>query len=133
MKSMWVLVVALTSGPLAASAADEFYVAQDISTKQCAIVESPPTTTDVVLVEKGNVYFNRDEADRVVASHILCAAPSSTGAAVINGPRAIRAEVRQATKPKGRGTVDKPTVRAKSIFANSQPSAFVPRETLSSF
>ncbi len=83
MKSMWVLVVALTSGPLAASAADEFYVIQDISTKQCAIVESPPTTTDV--------------------------------------------------KPKGRGTVDKPDVRAKSIFANSQPSAFVPREHLSSF
>ncbi len=132
MRSMWVLVVALTSGHLAPAAADEFYVVQDISTKQCTIVESPPTTTDVVLVEKGNVYFNRDEADRVVASHTLCAAPSST-ASVVKGPRAVRSKVRQAIKPKGRATVDKRTVRAKSKIANSQPSAFVQRETLSSF
>ena len=76
MRSMWVLVVALTSGPLAPAAANEFYVVHDIATKQCAVVESPPTTTDVVLVEKGNVYFNRDEANRIVASHTLCC-PSS--------------------------------------------------------
>ena len=47
-----------------ALAADEYYIVQDASTKQCAIVDSPPTTTKLVLLDNGKLYVDRNEAER---------------------------------------------------------------------
>jgi hypothetical protein len=67
MKSICVVAIllSLTTG----AAAGEYYIVQDTSTRQCSVVEIPPTTTQFVLLEKGKVFSDRDEAK--AARHAL--------------------------------------------------------------
>jgi hypothetical protein len=93
-----------------AAAADEYYIVQDTSTRQCTIVESPPTTTQFVLLEKGKVFFDRDEAKEAAGSLTLC---SSKTVVSLLGPD----EVGRATKSKAR------TVARKGVTAKHYSSA----------
>jgi hypothetical protein len=72
MKIACVSVAILSSASLALAATEEYYIAQDITTKQCIIVESPPATTELVVLENGQVFFDRSEAERVLTSLSLC-------------------------------------------------------------
>ena len=115
MKNPLILGVLLSSVPLMTAAADEYYIAQEVSTKRCMIVESPPATTELVLVENGKIFFDRDEAQRVVASLPLCAsraAPASTS------PRVSQDRARRTIASKGRATADQSRSRP---IANAQP------------
>jgi hypothetical protein len=76
-----------------ALAADEYYIVQDVSTKQCAVVDSPPTTTKLVLLDSGKLYVDRNEAERVMAS-LACTGPRSASASAGTRPNAVRAEGR---------------------------------------
>ena len=49
MRIVFVLGFLLTSA--AGTAAGEYYIVQNSSTKQCTIVDSPPATTEVVLID----------------------------------------------------------------------------------
>jgi hypothetical protein len=49
MKVSWFLGVFVSLAPSAAAAFDEYYIVQDVSRKHCTIVESPPTTTEIIL------------------------------------------------------------------------------------
>ena len=106
MKSMWV-IASLAALALPAGAS-EYYVVRDVSTKQCKIVETPPTTTDLVVVENGSVYFERNEAERVLPSLAECNphGPKTASSAVSTG--AAEAEVRRTKKPKDRIAAKKP-------------------------
>ena len=66
MKSICVVAIllSLTTG----AAAGEYYIVQDTSTRQCSVVEIPPTTTQFVLLEKGKVFSDRDEAKAAVGA-----------------------------------------------------------------
>jgi hypothetical protein len=66
------------------AAADEYYIVQDASTRACTIVDSPPTTTQFVLLEKGKVFFDRDQAKEAAGSLAVCS--SKTAAAVARAP-----------------------------------------------
>jgi hypothetical protein len=47
-----------------AFAADEFYVAQDVKTKKCTIVDKKPTESSMAVVSpSGTVYKTRAEAE----------------------------------------------------------------------
>ena len=60
--------------------ADEYYVVRHLSTKHCTIVESPPTTIDLVPIKNGTVYFARKEAELVLASVPECASQTAHAA-----------------------------------------------------
>ena len=98
MKSVCVLSILL--GLATGAAAGEYYVVQDASTRLCTIVETPPTTTQFVLLEKGKVFFDRDEAKKAAT---LCS--SKTVSAVASPPRPD--EVGSTTKSKARTTASK--------------------------
>src|SRR5262245_24200225 len=76
-----------------ASVADEFYIVQDTSTKQCAIVDSPPTTTTLRLLDNGKLYSDRNEAERTLASLACTVSRPATAA---------DAKSRDGVRPKGR-------------------------------
>jgi hypothetical protein len=116
MKSVCVLSILL--GLATGAAAGEYYVVQDASTRLCTIVETPPTTTQLVLLEKGKVFFDRDEAKKAAT---LCA--SKTASAVATPPRPD--EVASTTKSKARTTASKaasgrPYQSARSRTAGSR-------------
>ncbi len=119
MKVSWFLGVFVSLAPSAAAAFDEYYIAQDVSTKHCTIVESPPTTTDLVLVENGRIFFDRDEAEHVAASLTACGSRATSAGA---SPAAIQAKVPRTTKAKLRITANKPAAgtRAKSESVGSR-------------
>jgi hypothetical protein len=57
-----VALVASFAAP--AFAADEFYVAQDVKTKKCTIVDKKPTESSMAVVSpSGTVYKTRAEAE----------------------------------------------------------------------
>jgi hypothetical protein len=66
MKSICVVAILLSLTTVAA--AGEYYIVQDTSTRQCSVVEIPPTTTQFVLLEKGKVFSDRDEAKAAVGA-----------------------------------------------------------------
>jgi hypothetical protein len=82
----------LSSASLALAAAEEYYIAQDISTKQCIIVESPPATTELVLLENGQVFFDRSEAERVLTSLSFCTSKTVPARANPEARKAERSE-----------------------------------------
>ncbi|MDA9447190.1 MULTISPECIES: hypothetical protein [Bradyrhizobium] len=50
----------LTALSLPAFAADEFYVAQDVKTKKCTVVDKKPTDTTMTVVSpSGTIYKSR--------------------------------------------------------------------------
>lgn len=110
----------LSSASLALAAAEEYYIAQDISTKQCMIVESPPATTELVLLENGQVFFDRAEAERVLISLSLCTLKTVSARASPEPRRAERIEKNIQTK--ARTSTSKSSTRAatKSEDAISQ-------------
>ena len=65
MKIKLVAAVALVASFAApAFAADEFYVAQDVKTKKCTIVDKKPTESSMTVVgPSGTVYKTRAEAE----------------------------------------------------------------------
>jgi hypothetical protein len=79
MKRICVLSILLSLAT--GAAAGEYYIVQDASTRQCAIVEIPPTTTQFVLLEKGKVFSDRDEARAAAGSLSLCSSKTVSGTA----------------------------------------------------
>jgi hypothetical protein len=90
--SLGILAFLFTCRPSAAGA-DEFYIVQDTSTKQCAIADSPPTTTTLRLLDNGKFYSDRNEAERAMAS-LACTAARPATASIAKG--------RDGVRPKGR-------------------------------
>jgi|SRR5215203_5106685 len=119
MKRTWILGALLTSAVYTSAIADEYYIVQDVFEKQCAIVESPPATTELVLVENGNVHFNRDEAERVMAAIPQCMLPTSTAASAEASTRTVKAKPQHSTKSKRQVTAYKRTGRP-AVFQQAQ-------------
>jgi hypothetical protein len=90
--SLGITGLSIISGS-SALAADEYYIVRDASTKQCAIVDSPPTMTKLVLLDNGKVYSDRSEAERVMAS-LPCTVPRSASAPASASPVTVRTERR---------------------------------------
>jgi hypothetical protein len=65
------LVVAFAAPSFAQTAATEFYVVQDQSTKKCTIVDKKPTATTTTVVGNG-VYKTRTEAETGMKSVKVC-------------------------------------------------------------
>jgi hypothetical protein len=64
------LVVAFVAPALAA---DEFYIAQDVKTKKCTIVDKKPTDTSMTVVSpSGTVYKTRTEAETGMKTVKVC-------------------------------------------------------------
>jgi hypothetical protein len=56
MKKICVLgVLSILLSSATGAAAGEYYIVQDTSTRQCSIVDIPPTTTQFVVLEKGQI------------------------------------------------------------------------------
>jgi len=123
MKIACVSAAILSSASLALAAAEEYYIAQDISTKQCIIVESPPATTELVLLENGQVFFDRSEAERVFTSLSLCASTTVSPRASTEPRKAERSEKNIQTK--ARTSTSKSSTRAatKSEHAGKSEGA----------
>ena len=120
MKIACLCTAILSSASLALAAAEEYYIAQDISTKQCIIVESPPATTELVLLGNGQVFFDRSEAERVLTSLSLCTLKTVSARASPEPRKAERIEKNIQTK--ARTSTSKSSTRAatKSEDAGSQ-------------
>jgi hypothetical protein len=86
-----IMAVVLGCRP-SASLADEYYIVQDTSTKHCAIVDSPPTTTTLRLLDNGKLYSDRNEAERAMAALACTASRPATASA---------AKSRDGVRPKG--------------------------------
>src|SRR5687768_8316299 len=112
MKMICVVGFLLTSTTVAA--AGEFYLVQDSSTKQCTIVGSPPTTTQLVSLDDGKVFRDQDEAKRALGSLTSCS--SRVASAVPTLPdqekdsQTIKPKSR--TAPKGRTATSATTATA---------------------
>ena len=121
---VWLLAaLTLASAP---SAAAEIYIAQNVTTKECTIVDSPPTTTELVLVANGSVYFERNEAERVLRSLADCTSPNAkavssadTNAKAVSSAdtRPKQAQARRTVKPKVIATKKPPAVTTASSQA----------------
>ena len=120
MKIACLCTAILSSASLALASAEEYYIAQDISTKQCIIVESPPATAELVLLENGQVFFDRSEAERVLTSLSLCTLKTVSARASPEPRKAERSEKNIQTK--ARTSTSKSSTRAatKSEDAGSQ-------------
>ena len=90
MKHIWAVSALLGIG-LAPATADEYYVVRDISKNQCKVVESPPITTELVLINDGSVYFERSEAESALASAAECS-PNPKAASPVTGSRNVQAD-----------------------------------------
>ena len=56
-----------------AFAADEFYVAQDVKTKKCTVVDKKPTKSSMTIVSpSGTVYKTRAEAETGMKTVKVC-------------------------------------------------------------
>jgi hypothetical protein len=56
-----------------ALAADEFYIAQDVKTKKCTILDKKPTDSSMTVVSpSGTVYKTRTEAETSMKSVKVC-------------------------------------------------------------
>jgi hypothetical protein len=56
-----------------ALAADEFYIAQDVKTKKCTIVDKKPTDASMTVVSpSGTIYKTRTEAETGMRSVKVC-------------------------------------------------------------
>jgi hypothetical protein len=127
MKSLCV-VACLLSSVAAVRAADEYYVVQDVGTKRCEIVESPPSTTDQVLIDNGSVFFARHEAEQVLAGAAECTSRRSASA----NPAGVSLDTAQAAARASAKA--KVRVAAKKSFSEppTNPAPAVQQDPLSS-
>ena len=74
MKIKLVAAVALVASLAApAFAAGEFYVAQDVKTKKCTVVDKKPTESSMTIVSpSGTVYKTRAEAETGLKTVKVC-------------------------------------------------------------
>lgn len=76
MKNLFVSAAAvaiLTTASYAQTAATEFYVVQDVSTKKCTIVDKKPTTTTTTtIMGDGKVFKTRTEAEGEMKTMKVC-------------------------------------------------------------
>jgi hypothetical protein len=114
MKSICALgiLLGLTTG----AAAGEYYIVQDTSTRQCSIVEIPPTTTQFVLLEKGKVFSDRDEAKAAVGA--ACSARTASAKAS-GADEAGRTTKLKAGTVAGRTATSKPYPSARTRAARA--------------
>jgi sporulation protein YlmC with PRC-barrel domain len=80
MKKFAITALAFTAlaGPVVAA---EFYVVQDVSTKNCTIVETKPSSATMTILDNGKIYMSRAEAEAAMKAATLCAAASRAEAA----------------------------------------------------
>lgn len=71
---------ALTLALVTPAAAQEFYVVQNPSTKQCTVVEEKPTDTSVVVMGD-KVYTSRSEAESAVRT--VCTETTGSGGSTV--------------------------------------------------
>ena len=130
------VVVALLSSISTAIAADEYYVARDVSTKKCSVVEAPPATIDLVLVGNGTVYFSRDEAEQVRVSSGECTSEKVSAALTPSAdvkPTRTRSNV-SATGNRTTRTAKKPPNVPPVVHERQQnPAIVAQRDPISSF
>jgi hypothetical protein len=117
MRSICVLSILLSLAT--GAAAGEYYVVQDTSTRQCSVVEIPPTTTQFVLLEKGKVFSDRDEAKAAAANSCSTKAASATGRPPA-GDEAGRTTKSKTAAVAGRAATSKPAQSARSRAVRSQ-------------
>jgi hypothetical protein len=124
MKNICALALLLISWT-ATAAAGEYYIAQDARTRQCTIVESPPTTTEVVLLESGRVFVNRDEAQKVAGSLSSCSSKAASAIASAQGAHKVRANSDRrswAKQSKGAPARSRRTESSVAAIVQSQPA-----------
>jgi hypothetical protein len=63
------LIAALT---MPALAQEEFYIAQDSSTRKCTVIAQKPTSSTMTIVGSGTAYKTRDEAEFAMKSVKAC-------------------------------------------------------------
>jgi hypothetical protein len=120
MKIACVSTAILSSACLALAAAEEYYIAQEISTKQCIIVESPPATTELVLLENGQGFFDRSEAERVLTSLSRCTSKAVSAKANPEPRKAERNDKNIPTKARTSTSKSSTSAATKSKDAGSQ-------------
>ena len=120
MKSICVLITLLSS--VTGAAAGEYYIVQDASTRHCTIVEMPPTTTQFVVLEKGKVFFDRDEAKEVVGSLTLCSSKTVSAVASPSGQDQV-GKSKGRTAAKGGTAANKAARMAHSQSARSRAAS----------
>jgi hypothetical protein len=65
--------VMIAAFSLPAFAADEFYVAQDVKTKKCTVVDKKPMDTSMTVVSpSGTIYKSRTEAESGMKTVKVC-------------------------------------------------------------
>jgi hypothetical protein len=117
MKKICVLgVLSLLLGSATGAAAGEYYIVQDTSTRQCSIVEIPPTTTQFVVLEKGKVFSNRDEAKAAVGA--ACSAKTASAKPSGTDEAGRTAKLKGATVA-SRAATSKPHQSARSRAARA--------------
>jgi hypothetical protein len=136
MKNIYVMIVLLSSVSTA-PAAEEYYVVRDVSTKKCEIVETPPTSNGLVLVENGKVYFTREEADQVRVSGSECRSETASRIATLSASaRSTSGQTNVAAtgKRKARTASKKPSnVPPRANEHQANPAIMAQRDPLSSF
>ena len=55
-----------------ALAANEFYIAQDMKTKKCTILDKKPTDTSMIVSRSGTIYKTRAEAETGMETVKVC-------------------------------------------------------------
>jgi hypothetical protein len=120
MKIACVSAAILSWTSLALAATEEYYIAQDIATKRCMIVESPPATTELVVLENGQVFFDRSEAERVLASLSFCTSKTVSARASLEPRKTERSETDVQTKNQSSTTKSSTRATTKSGDPGSQ-------------
>jgi hypothetical protein len=70
-----VIVALAVFAATSATAQTAFYVAQDVKTKSCQVVETKPEGPTLMSVGSGNAYKTRDEAEIAMKNIRACEAP----------------------------------------------------------
>lgn len=104
------LLVAFTIPSFAATAAAEFYVAQDAKTHACMVSDKKPDGK--MMMDAGTkVYASKSNAEQAMANLKVCAAAAPTTKAVVPAPKALVPAVKAAA-PAAAAVASKPAAVA---------------------